>query len=361
MPHITFSPDIAAKPVTGPSAWTTSSLQTLDCQRIPTPPDVVDELVAAIGKLAGRSFEDVRAKEVALPMTAALMAKVRDELWDGHGFVIMTGLPVDRISIEQCEMCYWLLGIQMGKPVSQSAAGERIAHVKDRSKPGQLQAARGYTSRRELPLHTDQGDYMGLFCINAAKSGGLSLASSVHAIYNTMLQRRPDLLEPLFRGFPYHRKNEQPNDQPAITPYDVPILGYVDDRLAGRYVRASMTVAYDAMGREWAPLDKEALDYFDEVGWDDDHLIRFHLTRGEIYWANNWTTLHSRTEFEDHEEPEKKRLFLRIWLQRENPRSRVPANMCNWQNKSGDLGIDGKPGGKPADAEFLRTFKQRAL
>ena len=42
MPHITFSPDIAAKPVTGPSAWTTSSLQTLDCQRIPTPPDVVD-------------------------------------------------------------------------------------------------------------------------------------------------------------------------------------------------------------------------------------------------------------------------------------------------------------------------------
>ena len=25
------------------------------------------------------------------------------------------------------------------------------------------------------------------------------------------------------------------------------------------------------------------------------------------------------------------------------------------------LMIDGKPGGKPADAEFLRTFKQRAL
>lgn len=357
----TAKPRIQSEPIVGPSVWGASSFSSEEELRIPTPPDVVRELLDAIARNGNRPFLEVTANTFHLPRTAAMMARVRDELWDGRGFVITTGLPVEGLSVEQMELCYWLLGLQMGKPVSQSAAGERIAHVKDRTKPGQQQAARGYTSRRELPLHTDQGDYMGLYCVNAAKSGGLSLASSVHAVFNTILERRPDLLEPLFRGFPYHRKNEQPDDQPAITPFDVPVLGYVDDRLAGRYVRASMNVAYDAMGKEWAPKDREALDMFDDVSWDDEHLIKFQLRRGEIYWANNWLTLHSRTEFEDHEEPEKKRLYLRMWLQRENPRSRVPAEMCNWRNPSGDLGIDAKPGGKPADAEFLRTFKQRTL
>jgi hypothetical protein len=47
-------------------------------------------------------------------------------------------------------------------------------------------------------------------------------------------------------------------------------------------------------------------------------------------------------------------------LQRE-PRTPVPPHMCNYQTPSGDLGIDGKPGGKPAGAEYLTHFKQRPI
>ena len=88
-----------------------------------------------------------------------------------------------------------------------------------------------------------------------------------------------------------------------------------------------MNTAYQALGIEWDPLDTKALDAFDDISWDDDHLIKFMMEPGDLYLACNWTTLHSRTEFVDHEEPEDKRLVLRIWLQRE-PRTPVPPRRC---------------------------------
>ncbi len=347
--------------IVGPSAWTA---RTFDSDReftVEMPPPVAAELRSAALAWAGAELTQLKLENFALSATRTLMDEVREELRDGRGFLIVRGVPIEGLSLEQINVVYWLLGLYLGKQVSQSAAGERIAQVTDRTRPGDAQAARGYTSRRELPLHTDGGDYMGLLCVRAAKRGGLSLASSVHAIFNTILSRRPHLLPSLFRGHPYHRKGEQPDDQPAVTPHDVAVLGFVDDRLGARYVRSSMTVACEALGRQWDPLDKEALDCFDDVSWDSEHLIQFMLKPGDLYLANNWLTLHSRTEFEDHERPEDKRLFLRMWCQRENPRSRVPHSMCVWENPSGDLGIDGKPGGRPAGPEYLKTFKQRAL
>ena len=35
---------------------------------------------------------------------------------------------------------------------------------------------------------------------------------------------------------------------------------------------------------------------------------------GDIQWLKNATILHARTEFEDHDEPERKRHLLRLWL-----------------------------------------------
>ena len=35
---------------------------------------------------------------------------------------------------------------------------------------------------------------------------------------------------------------------------------------------------------------------------------------GDIQFLNNRVILHSRTDFEDWDEPEKKRLLLRLWL-----------------------------------------------
>jgi len=349
-------------PIRTPSAWTSRSFRSSADYSVHLPAEVAGELrrIVTGTRIAAIDHQQITLAEFGTPALKQLMEDLHRELWDGRGLVLVKGLPVEGMSIEQVQAYYWLLGLYLGKPVSQSAAGERIGFVQDLTKPGQLQTERGYTSRRELPLHTDGGDFMGLLCVRSAASGGLSVGASVHAIYNTMLEQCPELIPRLFRGFPYHRKGEQPEDQPLVTPYNVPVIAWLNDKLSARYIRPSMNTAYQALGREWDPLDTAALDAFDAISWDDDHLITFMMEPGDLYLANNWTTLHSRTEFVDHEAPQDKRLMLRIWLQRE-PRTPVPKEMCNYQNPSGDLGIDGKPGGKPAGAEYLTHFKQRRI
>jgi hypothetical protein len=41
---------------------------------------------------------------------------------------------------------------------------------------------------------------------------------------------------------------------------------------------------------------------------------------GDIQFINNYTVLHSRTEFEDFPEPERRRHLLRLWLTFRQPR-----------------------------------------
>lgn len=345
--------------IDGPSAWTSKSFRSNEDFTVRLPEQARDELMKFLADpmLEGVGIEQIDSGSRDAPHLKALMKRIHHELWDGRGFLILRGLPVDGLSNAQLKAYYWLLGMHLGKPVSQSALGERIAFVQDRTPPGARQTERGYTSRRQLPLHTDAGDFMGLLCVRAAKQGGLSVASSIHAIYNTMVDRgMHDLLDRLFAGFPYHRKGEQPDDQPMVTPYKVPMLAWVEGRLCGKYVRSSIDLAINTLG-EWDPVDRCALDTFDDISWDGDHLIKFMMEPGDLYLATNWSTLHSRTAFVDHEEEERKRLILRIWLQRE-PRTPIPPEMYNYRNPSGDMGIDFKSGGRPAGPEYLSTFKQ---
>jgi alpha-ketoglutarate-dependent taurine dioxygenase len=59
------------------------------------------------------------------------------------------------------------------------------------------------------------------------------------------------------------------------------------------------------------------LDALDRVAAEPELRVEFMLRPGEMLFANNRWLLHNRTGFEDHEEPEKKRHYVRLWLQRE--------------------------------------------
>ena len=45
--------------------------------------------------------------------------------------------------------------------------------------------------------------------------------------------------------------------------------------------------------------------------------IEFSLEPGQMLFVNNHWILHNRTAFEDHPEPERRRHYLRLWLNRE--------------------------------------------
>jgi len=42
--------------------------------------------------------------------------------------------------------------------------------------------------------------------------------------------------------------------------------------------------------------------------------LSFSMEPGDIQIGNNYSILHSRTKYNDHSEPERKRYLLRVWL-----------------------------------------------
>ena len=60
-------------------------------------------------------------------------------------------------------------------------------------------------------------------------------------------------------------------------------------------------------------LQREALDYLEQLADDPRLHASFRQQPGDIVLMNNWTTMHRRSEFIDYDSPEKRRLLWRIW------------------------------------------------
>jgi Taurine catabolism dioxygenase TauD, TfdA family len=76
------------------------------------------------------------------------------------------------------------------------------------------------------------------------------------------------------------------------------------------------------------------------------------LEPGEACFLNNYTVMHARSEFEDWEEPDKKRLMLRLWLDVERKAWPVVKEIHIYENIDGRSGIDPQPGRLPAVANY---------
>src|SRR5437870_1033824 len=202
------------------------------------------DAAAAANRRAGRKTEDVTRADFPLDAIAADVASWRDEVMTGRGFVILNRFPLDRYSQDDIEMIFYGLGTHFGRAVSQSSMGDRLGHVTDVG--GKDRRERAYRNSRELTLHTDRCDLVAMLCIRKAAEGGLSGYASVHTIYNEILASRPELLEPLFAGFPYHRRGEESPGEPAITPYRVPVLSELEGALSTVWLRAYIELAAKA-------------------------------------------------------------------------------------------------------------------
>jgi hypothetical protein len=63
-----------------------------------------------------------------------------------------------------------------------------------------------------------------------------------------------------------------------------------------------------------APQQLEALERFDRLLRQPDLAHTMWLEPGDVQIINSHVTLHSRTDFVDHEDPAQKRLLFRLWL-----------------------------------------------
>jgi alpha-ketoglutarate-dependent taurine dioxygenase len=65
------------------------------------------------------------------------------------------------------------------------------------------------------------------------------------------------------------------------------------------------------------PAQIQALDVLDGVLSRPEFRAEFYLEPGQMLFVNNRWILHNRTMFEDHPEPERRRHYVRLWLQSE--------------------------------------------
>ena len=85
---------------------------------------------------------------------------------------------------------------------------------------------------------------------------------------------------------------------------------------ACRHVRNHITGAQAAFAEvpRLTSDQVEALDLFDATLAREHFCWRMFLQPGDIQFLNHYAVLHSRTGFEDHPEPERRRHLLRLWL-----------------------------------------------
>ena len=153
-----------------------------------------------------------------------------------------------------------------------------------------------------------------MLCLRPAIRGGESSCASALAIHNVMLKERPDLLACLYDGYFHHRFGEQAPGEPPVTLERIPIFSFADGVATVIFIRGYIDLAVKEGHVQLRDDELAALDYFDEVANRPEIRLDYMMQPGDLNLMNNCHLLHSRTEFEDADDPARKRHLLRLWL-----------------------------------------------
>lgn len=257
-----------------------------------------------------------RVGDVAIPECQNLMAEMKSKLDDGAGFAVLDQLPVDEFPIETLVEVYWVLGQCIGRPVAQKWNGTMIYDVRDTGQEYSYGVRGSYTSV-ELVFHTDNAfarmvpDYIGLFCRNPAKSGGISRFCSLYSVHQRMMDFHPELLARLYQPMLFDRQKEHREgaEPVCLAPY----FSWRNERLFARANSSLVRKGYEVSGEIMDSALSDALDAIDEVSTSQDLWFEAPLQRGQIQYLNNHEVGHYRSEFQDFDDPAKKRHLYRLW------------------------------------------------
>ena len=332
--------EVHRQPVTDPSAWTAQELRDDASWIYGVTAAEAEEVERALlrTKRDGIPTYEIRARDFALPTFAPRLAAMWAQVEGGRGIALMRGLPVHRYDLPDVERMYWGVMMHFGLAIPQNSKGDLLGHVQDTGakwgerRNGEL--VRGYVTNAMLPFHTDTADLVSLMCVRKSKAGGLSRIVSSMAIFNAILENEPEVLETLFRGFHYSLRGEGTGGVTEVTNYPVPVFSYHAGKLSARYIRKTIETASRVGGVVLTPDDLRALAVVDRYTQSPALCFDMGFEPGDIQILSNWTTFHSRTEFEDYEEPERKRLLLRLWQQVPHGRELAPLLRSPFGDKS---------------------------
>jgi hypothetical protein len=301
-------------PVRGPGVWAGRELAARQDWIRHFSAEELAEIDAAVQRARDVAAAQLSPASFPLPRLGGVLQGILAELLEGRGFVLLRGLPVERMSREEQAIAYLGLGSWLGSFRSQNAKGHLLGHVKDLGLDISDPRVRYYQTNRRLEYHTDSVDIVGLLCLQTAKAGGESYLASSMTVFNEVLARRPDLVPALFEPFPTDRRGEVPEGMQPW--FDIPIFHWHAGRLSCIYVRQYIESAQRLFpgARRLTRAQREAMDLIDELCNDPRIHLAMDFRPGDIQLLHNHQILHSRGDFENWPEPERHRHLLRLWV-----------------------------------------------
>ncbi len=333
------------QPLPGPWAWHGEDLKNDPSWAHALTPGERLELDTTLRALLSRGDapRPVGKADFPLPTLGPRLTAIGAELENGCGVAKISGLPVADCDARALQTLLFGIGSYLGTPVYQNTEGELIHAICDEgpdvgSRYGEVRTGEsGGTflssraramSNRLLRFHTDRCDVVGLLCVRQARSGGVSRIASSVAVYNAMLERRPDLVDRLFA--PYHRSRfgEEAGSNGAT--YALPVFGIRDGKFTSHYSRTYIESAQllpDVPSMDAAQW--EALDMLHAIA--EALCMEMVLAPGDLQFLNSHVTYHARTQFEDDPRPGHRRLLYRLWLSSPTSRALPEGHEVLWR------------------------------
>ncbi len=299
-----------------PCAWTRRELEADRSWIWRFEKDHIEELDAALrlSKETGLAPFEVTKDHFPLSGFAAVLDALLDELENGRGIVLMRGFPVERYGDDDLRRLYWGIGSHLGGAESQNINGELVQDIADRGFDYTKTEHRGSMTAAELRPHCDPTDIVGLLCVRTARQGGLSTLCSSMTVYNEVFDKHPEFLPAVHRGFRFDIDGKGPTGHPEEVTNLLPVYSWCEGQLSCRYNQKAIEDGAAKIGQPLTGLEQEAVSFIGEVAVRPDIQYAMEFQPGDIQWLNNYVILHSRGGYVDHEEPARKRLLLRLWL-----------------------------------------------
>ncbi|KAI0008230.1 Clavaminate synthase-like protein [Xylariaceae sp. FL0662B] len=288
-------------------------------------PDQLDEIELALKhfKSLNLTLGHVSPETFPLPKLHDELRRLSDELHNGHGFFVIRGLKVDEHSREDNIIIYTGLSAHIARQRGRQdnkfdgkPAAVTLAHIKDLSTSEQngVIGSPAYTTDKQV-FHTDSGDIVSLFALDAAAEGGASKLASTWQVYNEIARARPDLIHTLTGNWDV--EGFAKSDASFITRplmYFQPATASTPNRVLLQYGRRYF-VGFGALPRSHSipPITEaqaEALDTIHFLG--EKFCVDTYFQKGDIQYVNNLALFHARDGFTNTKE--KQRHLLRLWL-----------------------------------------------
>jgi len=299
-----------------PCAWTRQEMEVDSSWIWPFQKEHVEEIDAALrrSKEKGLGVFEATKEDFPLPTFALVLDALLDELEHGRGVVLMRGFPVERYSIEDLRRLYWGMGTHMGTAESQNIDGELMQDVADKGFDYTKTEHRGSMTSAKLRPHCDITDVVGLLCVRPAREGGKSTLCSSSTVYNELFDRHPEYLSAVHGGFRFDLDGKGPTGNPKEVTNPLPIYSWCEGQVSCRYNQKAIEEGAAKIAQPLTDLQQGAVSFIGDTAIRPDIQFEMDFRPGDIQWLNNYVILHSRTEYVDHSEADRKRLLLRLWL-----------------------------------------------